>query len=133
MVGTKTSKMLHRVGKGNSALNRIRGLIQALTCTAALGLVAAPIQTSTLSQASSQLNPCANAVRSVESVGVTVSNMDRSVEFYGRVLSFGKISDTELAGNEYEHLEGVFGLRMRVVRMQLGAEFIELTEYLAPK
>jgi len=133
MVGTKTSKMLHRVGKGDSALSRMRGLIQALTCTAALGLVAAPIQASTLSQACSQLNSGAAAVRSVESVGVTVSNMDRSVEFYGRVLSFGKISDMELDGNEYEHLEGVFGLRMRVVRMQLGAEFIELTEYLAPK
>ena len=121
MVGTKTSKMLHRVGKGDSALSRMRGLIQALACTAALGLVATPIQASTLSQASSQLKPGAAAVRSVESVGVTVSNMDRSVEFYGRVLSFGKISDMELGGNEYEHLEGVFGLRMRVVRMQLGA------------
>src|SRR6516162_5111989 len=133
MVGTKTSKILHRVGKGDTALKRIRSLIRALTCTAAIGLVAAPIQASALSQASSQLNPGAAAVHSVESVGVTVSNMDRSVEFYGRILSFGKISDIELAGNEYEHLEGVFGLRMRVVRMQLGAEFIELMEYLAPK
>ena len=133
MVGTKTSKMLHGVGKGDSLLNQIRSLIQALTCSAALGLVAAPIQASTLLLASSRLKPGATAVRSVESVGVTVSNMDRSVEFYGRVLSFAKISDMELAGNEYEHLEGVFGLRMRVVRMQLGAEFIELTEYLAPK
>jgi len=132
MVGSKTSKKLHRVGRGHSAPNRIRGLIQALTCAAALGLVA-PIQASTLSQASSQLKPGAAAVRSVESVGMTVSDMDRSVEFYGRVLSFGKISDMELAGDEYEHLEGVFGLRIRVVRMQLGAEFIELTEYLAPK
>jgi len=133
MVGTKTSKMLHGVGKGDSLLNQIRSLIQALTCSAALGLVAAPIQASTLLLASSRLKPGATAVRSVESVGVTVSNMDRSVEFYGRVLSFAKISDMELAGNEYEHLEGVFGLRMRVVRMQLGSEFIELTEYLAPK
>jgi catechol 2,3-dioxygenase-like lactoylglutathione lyase family enzyme len=36
-------------------------------------------------------------------------------------------------GGEYEKLKGVFGLRMRVVRMRLGAEFIELTEYLAPQ
>jgi catechol 2,3-dioxygenase-like lactoylglutathione lyase family enzyme len=64
---------------------------------------------------------------------MTVSDMDRSVDFYGRVLSFGKISDVELVGSEYEHLEGVFGLRMRVVRMQLGSELIELTEYLAPR
>jgi len=72
-------------------------------------------------------------VRSVESVGMTVSDMDRSVDFYSRILSFVKISDVELSGSDYEHLEGVFGLHMRVVRMQLGAEFIELTEYLAPK
>jgi catechol 2,3-dioxygenase-like lactoylglutathione lyase family enzyme len=133
MVGTTTGKPLQRVGKGASALKRIRDVIQALTCAAAVGFVAGPIQASTFWQASFQLKPGAAAVRSVESVGVTVSNMDRSVDFYHRVLSFGKISDLELTGNEYEHLEGVFGLRMRVVRMQLGAEFIELTEYLAPK
>jgi catechol 2,3-dioxygenase-like lactoylglutathione lyase family enzyme len=38
-----------------------------------------------------------------------------------------------LEGSDYEHLEGVFGLRMRVVSMRLGDESIELTEYLAPK
>jgi catechol 2,3-dioxygenase-like lactoylglutathione lyase family enzyme len=64
---------------------------------------------------------------------MTVSNMDRSLDFYSRVLSFTKISDVELSGGDYEHLEGVFGLRMRVVRMRLGGEFIELSEYLAPK
>jgi len=72
-------------------------------------------------------------VSSVESVGLTVSDMDRSLDFYSRILSFVKISDVELTGSDYEHLEGVFGLRMRVVRMRLGTEFIELTEYLAPK
>ncbi|HKP13704.1 MAG TPA: VOC family protein, partial [Blastocatellia bacterium] len=39
----------------------------------------------------------------------------------------------EVSGEDYEHLEGVFGLRMRIVRMRLGDEFIELTEYLAPR
>jgi len=72
-------------------------------------------------------------VDGVESVGITVSDMDRAVDFYSRVLTFEKVSDTEVAGEEYEHLEGVFGLRMRIVRMRLGDEFIELTEYLAPK
>jgi len=69
----------------------------------------------------------------VDAFGITVADMDRAVEFYSRVLTFEKVSDTEVAGEEYEHLEGVFGLRMRVVRMRLGDEFIELTEYLAPK
>ena len=72
-------------------------------------------------------------VQGVDAVGMTVSDMDRSVEFYTRVLLFEKVSDVEIAGDEYEHLEGLFGLRMRVVRMQLGNEAIVLTEYLAPR
>jgi catechol 2,3-dioxygenase-like lactoylglutathione lyase family enzyme len=59
--------------------------------------------------------------------------MDRAIDFYSRVLSFEKISDIEVSGEEYEHLQGVFGVRMRVVRMKLGDEAIELDEYLAPK
>jgi len=72
-------------------------------------------------------------VVAVEAIGMTVSDMDRSVEFFSNVLSFEKVSDLEVAGDAYEHLEGVFGLRMRVVRMRLGDEFVELTEYLVPR
>ncbi len=67
----------------------------------------------------------------VESVGVTVSDMDRSVAFYS-ALAFQKVSDIEVLGEQYEHLEGVFGARMRIVRMQLGNEYVDLTQYLAP-
>ena len=72
-------------------------------------------------------------VKSVESVGMTVSDMDRSVEFFSKVLSFEKVSNVEVHGAEYEKLQGLFGLRMRVARMRLGEEFIDLTEYLAPQ
>ena len=72
-------------------------------------------------------------VREVGAVGMTVSDMDRSIEFYSKVLSFEKVSDVEVVGDDYEHLQGLFGVRMRVVRMRLGNEFIELTEYLAAK
>ena len=72
-------------------------------------------------------------VDGVDAVGITVSDMDRAVDFYSKVLTFEKVSDVEVAGENYEHLEGVFGLRMRVVRMKLGDEFVDLTEYLAPK
>src|SRR5256885_11375420 len=68
----------------------------------------------------------------VESVGMTVSDMDRSVAFYS-ALTFQKVWDIEVLGEQYEHLEGVFGSRMRIVRMQLGNEFVDLTEYLAPR
>src|SRR5215472_14657827 len=73
----------------------------------------------------------AKAAVSVESVGVTVSDMDRAVGFYS-ALTFQKVSDVEVLGEEFEHLEGVFGARMRVVRMQLGNEYLDLTQYLAP-
>ena len=72
-------------------------------------------------------------VQKVDSAGFTVSDMGRSLEFYTRVLKFEPVSDIEVAGDGYEKAEGVFGLRMRVVRLKLGSEFIELTEYLAPK
>jgi catechol 2,3-dioxygenase-like lactoylglutathione lyase family enzyme len=75
----------------------------------------------------------ASLVQAVDTVGMTVSDMDRSVAFFTDVLTFEKTSDIERAGDEYERLQGVFGLRMRVVRMRLGNEQIELTEYLAPK
>ena len=72
-------------------------------------------------------------VSSVSAIGITVSDMDQAVDFYSKVLTFQKVSDVEVTGEDYEHLEGVFGLRMRIVRMQLGDEFIDLTEYLAPR
>jgi len=72
-------------------------------------------------------------VKAVDAIGFTVSDVDRSAEFYSKVLSFEKVSDVEVNGDDYEHLQGVFGLRMRVVRMKLGSEQIELTEYLAPR
>jgi catechol 2,3-dioxygenase-like lactoylglutathione lyase family enzyme len=69
----------------------------------------------------------------VEAVGMTVADMERSVAFYTNVLAFEQVSDVEVTGSPYEHLQGVFGLRMRVVRLRLGEEFIDLTEYLAPR
>src|SRR5947208_9840615 len=67
----------------------------------------------------------------VESIGMTVSDMNRSVAFYS-ALAFQKVSEVEVLGEQYEHLEGVFGARMRIVRMQLGNEYLDLTQYLAP-
>jgi catechol 2,3-dioxygenase-like lactoylglutathione lyase family enzyme len=69
----------------------------------------------------------------VDAVGMTVSNMDRSVAFFSEVLTFEKVSDVELAGAEHDRLLGLFGVRLRVVRLRLGTEQIELTEYLTPR
>lgn len=73
------------------------------------------------------------SVTGVERIAITVSDMDRATDFYSKVLTFHKVSDVEVDGEEYEHLEGVFGVRTRIVQMKLGDESIELDEYIAPK
>ena len=72
-------------------------------------------------------------VRAVDSVGIPVSDLERSVDFYTRVLTFHKEAEREVAGDTYEHLYGVFGLRLRMARLSLGHEHIELMEFLAPR
>ncbi len=69
----------------------------------------------------------------VEAVGITVSDMDRSLNFYTHVLHFQKISDVELSGTGIEHFKGLFGVRVRVARLRLGNEELELSDYLAPQ
>lgn len=71
-------------------------------------------------------------VQSVASVGFTVSDMDRSVAFYRDVLMFKRVSEVEVDGPEYDQLYGCFGVRARIVRMQLGEQQIELTQFLSP-
>lgn len=72
-------------------------------------------------------------VTAVDSIGITVSDLDRAVDFYTSVLTFEKISEFETVGEALEHTTGVFGARTRTARLRLGEEFIELTEYLAPR
>lgn len=73
------------------------------------------------------------AANEVDSIGITVSDMQRAVRFYSDVLGFEQVSDTEVDGEEYERLMGVFGLRLQIVRMRLGNEHIELMHFLAPR
>jgi catechol 2,3-dioxygenase-like lactoylglutathione lyase family enzyme len=48
------------------------------------------------------------------------------------VLSFSVVSDREVTGPRWEHLTGVFGVRLRIARLTLGDEAIELIQYLTP-
>jgi catechol 2,3-dioxygenase-like lactoylglutathione lyase family enzyme len=71
-------------------------------------------------------------ITAVDSVAVTVSDLDRAVDFYSKVLTFEKVADREATGEAYEHLLGVFGLRVRSARMRLGDEYLELQQFLTP-
>ena len=72
-------------------------------------------------------------IQSIGPILTTVGDMDRSIDFYSKVLTFEKISDREVDGEEVEHLFGVFGARVRLVDMKLGDESIELAQFLAPR
>ena len=72
-------------------------------------------------------------VSSVDSVGITVNDLDRAVAFYTNVLSFERVCESEVTGEKYERLYGVFGLRLRTATLRLGDERVELLEFLAPR
>ncbi len=75
----------------------------------------------------------AQSVTAVESISITVSDLDRSLAFYTEVLNFQKISEREVHGPEWESLTGVFGCRLRIAELKLGQERIQLIDYLTPR
>ncbi|MGE3842972.1 MAG: VOC family protein [Vicinamibacterales bacterium] len=72
-------------------------------------------------------------VGQVESVGLTVSDMDEALSFYTGTLPFVKVSERDAHDRPFELLTGLFGATARIVKLRLGNEFVELTEFLAPK
>lgn len=89
-------------------------LLAALLWTAAVAALAAPVS-------------------KVDSIGITVNDMDRAVDFYTNVLGFQRVDESEVADEAHERLYGVFGMRLHTVRLRLGDEDIELMEFLAPR
>jgi catechol 2,3-dioxygenase-like lactoylglutathione lyase family enzyme len=59
--------------------------------------------------------------------------MERSRRFYSEVLGFRQVADREVFGASYEKLYGIFGVRLRSVRMRLGDEYIELMQFQTPR
>jgi catechol 2,3-dioxygenase-like lactoylglutathione lyase family enzyme len=71
-------------------------------------------------------------VQRVKMIGFTVANADSEVGFFTNVLQFEKIADFRVVGRAYDKMEGVFNANMRVVRLRLGEQIVELTEYVSP-
>jgi len=77
-----------------------------------------------------QLGSASGHALQVGPVVMTVSDMDRSVDFYTRVLTFAKRIDGERSRAEYDQLYGVSHAHIRVVDLKLGDESIELMQFL---
>ena len=84
----------------------------------------------------------APVVHAVGAVGITVSDMERALDFYTRVLPFELVSDVQVSGRDYGLLNDLPFLnrrgnsttpRLRVARLRLGEEFVVLTDYLEPE
>ena len=64
-----------------------------------------------------------------QSVGFTVADMATSVDFLTKLCPFEQISDREISGADVEQLTGLSNISLRVVRLKLGDELVELTQY----
>jgi catechol 2,3-dioxygenase-like lactoylglutathione lyase family enzyme len=72
-------------------------------------------------------------IHAVESVRMTVADMDLSIHFYTTLLACQKVSDSQVSGVETDRISGLSDVQMRVVKLQLGNESFELTEFITPK
>lgn len=74
------------------------------------------------------------AIESVTTLGMTVADLDRAVSFYADVLTFEKVAESRIAGDEFAALHGIAGAAAaRVARLRLGDEIIELADYETPQ
>jgi catechol 2,3-dioxygenase-like lactoylglutathione lyase family enzyme len=77
----------------------------------------------------------------VKSIGMIVADLDRSIDFYTTSLGFTKIAERRVTGVEAidepslqtNQIPAAAKIQLRVVDLQLGAETIELTEFVTTK
>jgi catechol 2,3-dioxygenase-like lactoylglutathione lyase family enzyme len=119
----------HQCTRTQAILLATFAFLSLLGCTRSpAGDVHAPALIAAASQ-----QPAEPGASAVVSIGITVGDLDKALEFYTGVLTFKKVSEREIAGENVERLLGVFGARARVATLTLGSESIELTQYLAPE
>ena len=69
-------------------------------------------------------------VQKIRAIGLTVSDVERSTNFYTQALGFQLVSDITITGKEYSQLAAIPDTNIRIVTLKLGDELIELMQYL---
>jgi catechol 2,3-dioxygenase-like lactoylglutathione lyase family enzyme len=72
----------------------------------------------------------ASMVQQIHHSGITVSNMEESVRFYGDVFGFKKIGGVDV---EVDKEGGMKGVKMKISFLKAGEADLELIEYLHPE
>jgi catechol 2,3-dioxygenase-like lactoylglutathione lyase family enzyme len=73
------------------------------------------------------------AVREIGAIGLTVDDLERTLEFYTGVLPFEKVSESRSLGTGANDLLGLSVTQLRSAELKLGDERITLTEHLENK
>jgi catechol 2,3-dioxygenase-like lactoylglutathione lyase family enzyme len=69
----------------------------------------------------------------IDHTAVVIASTAASAAFYGKALGMTKAGESENYGTEQEHLNNVFGARLRITAMRAAAgPGVEFLEYLAP-
>ena len=70
----------------------------------------------------------------IDHTAIVVWNTEASLKFYRDLLGFRVAGESENYGTEQEHLNNVFGARLRITGLRAPSGFgIEFLEYLAPR
>jgi catechol 2,3-dioxygenase-like lactoylglutathione lyase family enzyme len=69
-------------------------------------------------------------VHYLRAIALTVTDIERSKEFYVKALGFEIISEVTVNGQEYSDLEAVEQAQITIATLQIGAEQIQLMQYL---
>lgn len=109
------------------------GFVLGFACT--LGAIAQPERAAATvpSRVDTARSSVTALVTAVDGVTITVSDLDRAVEFYTTVLACRKLDEIEQASAPLERLTGVFGARTREATLALGQERLRLVQFLAPE
>ena len=76
-------------------------------------------------------NGRSQSVEAVTKVSITVSDLERSIDFYTSVLPFQKVKEYSLSGSATQRLFGIRDpqLSVKIALLSLGEEYIELMEF----
>ncbi len=70
-------------------------------------------------------------IQKINSIALTVADIDKATNFYTQALGFKTVGDlTFEASSSYSQLDSIPPTRIRLVTLQLGDELIELVQYL---
>ena len=81
------------------------------------------------------VNSFSQSADAVTKVSITVSDLEKSIDFYTTVLPFKKVNEYNISGKSTQRLFGIRDqdLKVKIALLQLGDEYVELMEFSSSK